>query len=61
MEIVAAAFTDHFVAALRLTLGMTPTSTRKGHWKMNTSFLEQPSFHTTLKESWTQWQHHIKY
>ena len=60
-ETVAAAFTDHFAVILRLTMDVPCFPRKKGYWRMNVSFLSDPSFLQTKKENWEKWRAHMKY
>jgi hypothetical protein len=57
---VAVAITDHFAVILRLTLDISCTSRGKGFWRMNASYLSEPTFQQTIKENWVKWQVHTQ-
>jgi len=60
-ETVAAAFTGHFEVILRLTMDVPCSIHGKGYWRMNVSFLSDPSFQQTMKANWEMWRTHVKY
>jgi len=60
-ETVATAFTDHFAVTLRLTMDVPCSPRGKGYWRINVSFLSDPSFLQTTKENWEKWRTDMKY
>ena len=60
-ETLAPALTDHLALIQRLTIDTPRTLRRRGFWRMNISFMDEPSLQNTMKELWEKWQKHIKY
>jgi hypothetical protein len=60
IEIVAAAFADHFAITLRISLDAPTHSRGRRHWKTNASLLQEDEFHQTLKTLSVCWQSHKK-
>ena len=58
VETIATAFTDHFVAVLRLVIDATVPLRGRGYWKMNVSLLQEATFMSVVKTQWTRWQQH---
>ena len=56
VETVAAAFTDHLAAILRLSVEVPIIRRSRGLWKMNTSLFDEKSVKENLKQQWALWR-----
>jgi len=56
-ETVASAFTDHFAVILRFPMDVPCSPRGKEYWRMNVSFLSDPSFLQTTKKTWKNGGH----
>jgi len=56
LETVAAPFTDHLSAVMRLSVDVPIVRRGKGFWKMNTSILSEEVFEERLRQKWTVWR-----
>ena len=55
IEILPAAFTDHHVVALRVTMQEHITIKRRRRWKMDPIMIQEESLKRTIRDKWTQW------
>jgi hypothetical protein len=59
-EIMAAAFTDHNAAAVKLRLDGPVIQRGRGRWKMNTTILQKDGKTDPFKQKWGIWTAKIK-
>jgi exonuclease III len=61
IETLAAAFTDHNAAIIRIAID-TPLPTRgRGYWKMNIQLLQDKTFWGKLQHEWEKWKTQMKH
>jgi len=56
VETVAAAFTDHLLVVMRLSLDVLIVRRGKVFWKMNTSILSEEAVKDRLRHKWAVWR-----
>ena len=61
VESIAAAFTDHLAAILRVSLSAPCTTRGKGYWRMNPTYLDDQHFLRTFKQHWDMWKKSTRY
>jgi hypothetical protein len=61
VEVLAAAFTDHFALLLRISVATPIPAHRRGCWRMNTFILGDAGFTHSLQTHWRNWQAHKKF
>jgi hypothetical protein len=55
-ETLAAAFTDNLALLVRLAFDTPRVMVYRGHWRMNSTLLDDAPFPATFKDQWGRWQ-----
>jgi hypothetical protein len=61
LETVAAAFTDHLTAVLRIVIDTSLTLRCRCYWRMHVSLLSEKNFQSILQKQRAKWKTHKKY
>ena len=61
IEILPAAFTDHFAVAIRITVQDIELQRARGRWKMDPVLITDEHLKTQIRSEWAKWQTHKRY
>ena len=61
IEIIPAAFTDHYAVAMRITVQDTDLQRARGRWKMNHILINDEHLKESISFEWVKWQNHKRY
>jgi hypothetical protein len=61
IEVVPAAFTDHFAVVLRVEIPALETRKSRGRWKMNPALVHDTTFRDRIRTAWAKWSHHKQF
>ena len=61
IEIIPAAFTDHYAVAMRITVQDTDLQRVRGRWKMESILITDGHLKRRISSEWVKWQNHKRY